>query len=364
MSETKLRKALYNLGIWRHRPALSVRLIIALFAMALPTQAQDILSERVRLVGRFHSEPSKITAEWPGSLIEIRFEGTQLDVTISDSGNNSIIVEVDGKPRLLDTQLGEHTYSIVNGENPSNHVVRIIKRTEAAFGKISLTRIWTDGSFMSPIRNRKKILVLGDSISTGYGVEGADTNCGFEAEFENQYLTYAAVAARNLDADIVTLAVSGAGLVRNYNGETQRTMTQLLYQLLPSSSVPAPLPLAEVVVVHLGTNDFADGARPNDFIAAYETLLKEVQATSPDAMIYATMGPMLRPEDQNAAVVAIESAVVKRHLEGDDNVAMIRFGWQPDPEDLGCDWHPSAKAHARMAIELEQRIRKDINWEN
>ena len=158
MSETKLRKALYNLGIWRHRPALSVRLIIALFAMSLPTQAQDILSERVRLVGRFHSEPSKITAEWPGSLIEIRFEGTQLDVTISDSGNNSIIVEVDGKPRLLDTQLGEHTYSIVNGENPSNHVVRIIKRTEAAFGKISLTRIWTDGSFMSPIRNRRRIL--------------------------------------------------------------------------------------------------------------------------------------------------------------------------------------------------------------
>lgn len=338
------------------------RLGLILIFLAPPIQAQNISDDGVRLVGRFHGLPNEITAEWPGSLIEIRFEGARLDVTISDSGNNRLIVEIDGKPRPLEMKSGKHTYSVLDDESPANHTVRLIKGTESAFGRTSVTGIWTDGKFMPPITGRRRILVLGDSISAGYGVEGPDTECGFEANFENQYLTYAAVAARTLDADVVTLAVSGAGLIRNYNGDTKTTMAQLLYRLLPSYSLPAPLPSADVVVVHLGTNDFADGARPSGFIDAYEALLKDVRSTSPEAMIYAAMGPMLRPEDQDAAVAVIKAAVAARHREGDDNVAMIRFGWQTDFDDLGCDWHPNVKAHARMAIELEQRIREDVGW--
>lgn len=349
--------------MWSRRIALST-LGLALFATAVPVWAQHSLIENVRLVGRFHVEPDRIAAEWPGSLIEIRFEGARLDVTIHDAGTNDLVVEVDGEPKRLETRPGEHVYTVVDDDALATHIVRIIRRTEAAFGRTELRSIWTDGQPLPPLEGRRRILVLGDSISAGYGVEGLDTNCGFEADLENQYLTYAAVAARNLDADLVTLAVSGAGLVRKYNGSTRLTMAQTVHRLLPSSPEPeAPLPPAEAVVVHLGTNDFADGARPEEFIDAYETLLGEVRASSPSAMIYAAMGPMLRPEDQDAAVAAIEKAVDARHSGGDKQVATIRFNWHTGPEDWGCDWHPSVIAHARMADELERRIRSDIEWE-
>lgn len=345
------------------KTALSAALWLVLFTTALPAWAQSDLSRSVRLVGRFHIEPNRITAEWPGSLIEIRFEGARLDVTIYDAGENDLVVEVDGEPRRLETKPGEHTYSVVDNDTPSTHLIRLIRRTESAFGRTDLTNIWTDGQFLPPLPDRRRILVVGDSISAGYGVEGMSPDCGFEADLENQYMTFGAIAARNFNADIITLAVSGAGLVRNYNGDKQRTMARLVYRLLPSSSAMAPLPSAEVVVVHLGTNDFADGARPEDFTEAYQSLLKEVRTTSPTAMIYAAMGPMLRSDDQDAAVAAIEAAVTARHLKGDGQVSMIRFTSQPKPEDLGCDWHPSTVAQARMADELVRRIRGDIKWE-
>ncbi len=349
----------------RQQIAQSAALTLALSAAALPVWAQDALNENIRLVGRFDVEQNKISAEWPGSLIEIQFEGKRLDVTIhDDTGDNDLVVEVDGEPSRLDTRAGEHTYTVVDESTSTIRVVRLIRRTEAAFGRTDLLNISTDGQILPPLEDRPRMLVVGDSISAGYGVEGTSTECGFDPEFESQYLTYAAVAARNLDADIITLAVSGAGLVRNYNGDTEWTMERLAYRLLPSSSDVAPLPSAEVVVVHLGTNDFADGARPEGFTDAYEALLGDVRATSPTAMIYAAMGPMLSPDDQDAAAAAIETAIAARRAEGDEQVALIRFDWQPVPEDLGCDWHPSAVAQARMADELERRIREDLEWES
>lgn len=347
--------------MWWQMLALPVVFGSALFASGLPVQSQTALSEPLRLVGRFDVRPDQVIAEWPGSLIEIRFEGARLDVTLADSGTNSLVVEVDGVPRRLALSRGVKTYSIIDTDTAALHVVRLIKSTEAVFGRIVLRSIATDGRLLPPLDGRSRILVIGDSISTGYGVEGKTTDCGFEPDLANQYLTYAAVAARKLDADVVTLAVSGAGLVRNFNGDRRGTMGQLMHRVLPSMPAVAPLPTAETVIVHLGTNDFADGARPEGFTEAYRALLKEIRATSPTAMIYAAMGPMLRPEDQAAVITAIKQAVAARQAQGDEKVAEIQFYWPLQARDLGCDWHPSAMAHARMAEALAQRIREDRN---
>lgn len=347
---------------WRYA-RLAAGLIVLLTGASIPAFAAEGLSDSVRLVGRFQVTPDGIAAEWPGSVIEIRFHGARLDADITAAGEYNLLVEVDGAARALKTTAGEHDYALVSGATPSDHVVRLIRRTEAAFGPTVLKGVTTDGQILPPAGDRRRLLVIGDSISAGYGVEGPGTGCGFEARFENQYLAYGAVAARKMNADNITLAISGAGLVRNYNGATTGTMGNLVHHLLPSSAEIAPLPPADVVVVHLGTNDFADGARPAGFVAAYEALLREVRDSSPNAMIYAAMGPMLRPDDQQAAVTAIEASVAARHDAGDAKVSLIRFGWRPDPADLGCDWHPSAAAQARMADQLEERIMHDTGWE-
>ncbi|MGR3410006.1 MAG: hypothetical protein ACU0DH_06220, partial [Paracoccus sp. (in: a-proteobacteria)] len=100
--------------IWNQMRVLLTRLGLIMAFLASPIQAQNISDNVVRLVGRFHGLPNEITAEWPGSLIEIRFEGARLDVTISDSGNNRLIVEIDGKPRPLEMKSGKHTYSVLD----------------------------------------------------------------------------------------------------------------------------------------------------------------------------------------------------------------------------------------------------------
>lgn len=144
--------------IYKYNLMFLICISLCFFYAGLPAKAQDTLNENIRLVGRFHREPNKISAEWPRSMVEIRFEGSQLDVTIFDSGENYLAIEVDGNPRLLKTQRGEHTYSIVNNENISGHVVRLIKRTEAAFGQVIFRSWWTDGNFTTPIEERKKYL--------------------------------------------------------------------------------------------------------------------------------------------------------------------------------------------------------------
>lgn len=345
--------------MWLTKLAWLVMLGSALFFVGLPPRTHDGLSAHVRLVGRFQIGNDWITSEWPGSLMEIRFTGAQLSVTIQDSGNNDFMVEINGEPERLRTRMGTHVYAIVDEKVPSNYVVRLIRTTEASFGRTTLRSIQTDGELLPPRVDRTKVLSIGDSISTGYGVEGPSTRCTLGPEFQNQYQTFAAVAARNLDADIVTLAISGVGLVRNYDGNTRRVMARLVRRLLPSIPIMAPSPIADVVVIHLGTNDFLGGARPEQFSEVYEDLLKEIRTTSPDAMIYAAIGPMLSLDDQDAAMAEIQSAVSARLLQGERQVRTLRFSSQPD---TGCDGHPGMITHSQMAEILEKKIREDMKW--
>jgi hypothetical protein len=56
------------------------------------------------------------------------------------------------------------------------------------------------------------VLFIGDSITAGYGVLCNVSEAPFTAETESAYHTYAAVAARALDADAHVIAYSGKGV--------------------------------------------------------------------------------------------------------------------------------------------------------
>jgi lysophospholipase L1-like esterase len=316
-----------------------------------------------RLVGRFLATGTEATFEWPGTAIEVEFQGAWLDVVLDDTGRNSMVVDVDGSVSRLDLKKGEHTYRVLSDTVAARHAVRLVRRTEASFGATVLKDIRTDGSFLPPQPKTRSFLVIGDSISAGYGVEGKDAKCRFSADTENQYLTFAAVVARRFGADVTTLAASGKGLVRNYDGSTTATMSDLYTRLLPSRPDREQLPDTSVIVVHLGSNDFSSGARPPDFVARYADLLAQLRANAPDAMIYAGIGPMLWGADLDAAVSAVNEAVAVRRAAGERKIAPIKFDSPQGVASRGCDSHPNEIGQGHMADELEARVKADLGWE-
>ncbi|MDX8513256.1 SGNH/GDSL hydrolase family protein [Mesorhizobium captivum] len=346
----------------RAQATLIAALLLVVGFAAWPTYAAEPALNNARLIGRFLDAGDQAVFEWPGSAIEFAFEGSWLDVVLDDRGKNSLVLDVDGKLSRIDLKKGSNTYRLVATQGADRHSVRLVRRTEAFFGTTTLKDVRTDGTLLQPEPKKRSLLVIGDSISAGYGIEGMDAKCKFSADTENQYLTYAAIAARRYDADVITLAASGKGLVRNFRGAKGRTMADLYDRILPSRRDRETLPKTDVIIVHLGTNDFSGGARPANFAASYAELLAKLRANAPDAMIYAGFGPLLTGEDFAAADKAVGDVVKQRRDAGDSKTAMIRFTEPPGASLRGCDWHPNEAGQQRMANQLEDRIEADLGW--
>jgi len=326
--------------------------------------AQQQAAEEVRFVGRFvHRSPSVAVFAWPGSMIEIGFSGSWLDVSFHDTGRNSMVVEIDGKPSRLDLKKGKSTYRLVSGFPQGKHIVRLIRRTEPLFGPTAFMGAASDGTFFAPPERDRRLFIIGDSISAGYGVEGETTSCKFSADTENQYLTFGAITARMFDADVITSAVSGKGLVRNHDGNAKNTMPEIYLRGLPAQPGNLPFPRSDVIVVHLGTNDFSNGARPSRFAERYAAFLAELRRNDPDAMIYAAIGPLLWGDDLAAATKAVKEAVEARVAAGDEMVSFIGFEDPAEEGVRGCDWHPNSVGQQHMASILSERIEADLQWE-
>lgn len=160
---------------------------------------------RVRYVGRFDTtDPAGPRCAWSASSVMLKFQGTGLNVKLGDGSSNAYQVVVDGKPAaVLTPKGGTHVYSVYRGTG-GPHTVSLVKRTEALFGTTPFLgfQLARGGSLLPlPARPRRRLEVIGDSISCGYGNEARDQTEHFSAATENAYLTYGAIAARTLGAE-------------------------------------------------------------------------------------------------------------------------------------------------------------------
>jgi lysophospholipase L1-like esterase len=215
----------------------------------------------------------------------------------------------------------------------------------------------------TPAAPGRRILVIGDSITSGYGVEGLDRTCAYSHATQNADLAYPALTARTFGADLHSISVDGRGLVRNYEGDDP-SMDQVAWRVLPDSTSrwPAAAYEPQVVVVNLGTSDFTDGDPGEGFDNAYIGLLGKLRAAYPVARIYAAFGPMLDGESYDAARASIYAAVEERRLDRDARVSFVEFPSAVEGRRFGCDWHPGLDAHRAMASRLEDLIEKDLGW--
>lgn len=319
-----------------------------------------------RFTGRFDtSTPGAAVFAWSGSAIALRFTGSAIGVTLSDGGNNRFDVVVDGVSRLLAPKAGKNLYSLASGLSDGPHSVSIARRTEAFFGETTFhgfdvpESAWLPGDLPT-----RRLEVIGDSISAGYGNEGKNP-CSFEAATENHSLSYESLAARALSAQLHTEAWSGIGVLRNVDGTTTDTMPKRYARTLPeraASSWDFAKFQPHALVVNLGTNDFAGGDPGPAFQAAYASFVAELRGHYPEARIYLAVGSMLDGSAHTKAASYLSAVISARASAGDADLALLDLGTQLAADDYGCDYHPNLVTHQKMADKLVVALRADLGW--
>ena len=168
------------------------------------------------------------------------------------------------QPTLATTQ-GSQTYTVVQGLAAGEHVVQMLRQTEGFFGPTSVEEVQIDGQLLAPPSVTRRIEVLGDSITCGYGDEGTDQSCNFSPETENHYLTYESIVARKLGAELSTIAWSGKGVIYNYGDDTNEPLPTLYGRTIPTEDGDWTFAWQpDVVLINLGTNDVSTDNDPTE----------------------------------------------------------------------------------------------------
>ncbi len=314
----------------------------------------------VRLVGRFEDATGGPRFAWSGSQIRARFSGTGARLKLSAPNNAQFEVVVDGTVQpMLDPVAGTTLYPIATGLSPGTHDVVIWRRTEAFFGIAQYQGIEIDGELLAPEPTpSRRIEIVGDSITCGYGDEGTSAACDFSADTENHYRTYGAIAARALGADLVTTCWSGLGMYRNYGGDTTGTMPERWPRTFPQNDTSTwdfAKYVPDVVVINLGTNDFAKGDPGTAYRDAYLAFVKKLRVTYPPAQIVAII-PVAGAKKYIDAMLATLTS------EGETKVTSLQLSAITTADGWGCDYHPTVVTHARWGKELETALRTRLSF--
>jgi lysophospholipase L1-like esterase len=313
-----------------------------------------------------------------GAFFETAFRGTCCAVLLENQdlyGNhNYISVVVDGNYLGRIRIDGEkRQYTIAEGLKDTVHTLLVCKATESQIGYVDFTGLICDEIVPRPVIRKRKIEFIGNSITCGMGLDMSGVPCDSGKWFDqhNAYLAYGPLTARALDADWLLSAVSGIGVIRNWNspGPVMPAVYGNLFLNTDSTVLwnrDAYVP--DLVSICLGTNDFSDGdgtvlRQPPDsaaFVDAYVRFVRQIRRRYPEAEICLLTSPM-NPGEKSVRLENFIRSVLNRLRNAcqDDRVHMFVF---PESYTGGCDYHPDEAEHRKMAAELLPFYKKVMSW--
>jgi len=328
-----------------------------------PTDAGDTAAPGVRIVARsaLGTTSGAVRFSWPGVSIQGRFAGTQVSANLDDGNNaNRFTVAVDNGTPTTVTTTSATTLLLASGLTDGSHDLVIWRNTEASIGVtefMGLSGFGTGGGLSSPAAApNRRLEVVGDSLSVGAGVEG-DAACpnGINA-YTNNYLAYGSVAARAVGADVSTIAWSGIGVYRNYDGSTTDTMPVRYPYAIPNDDTPWNFSLyqPDVVVINLGTNDFGQGDPGTPYEDAYVAFVQTIRSKYANAyFILIDMYGGIRLTRVNDVVAALKSG-------GETKVEVVSVSSAQN--NLGCNQHPNVAGQAAMGQVLAASLQALMGW--
>jgi lysophospholipase L1-like esterase len=251
----------------------------------------------------------------------------------------------------------------VSGLTNSAHDIRIELVTESQVAPDSFGGFFLPpgGKALSLRRRRaRQIEFIGDSYTVGYGNLSAKSQCTTDEVWSttDNSQAFGPLTAKHYDADYQINAISGHGIVRNYNGS-------------PGDPVPVAYPFVlfdkqapyrdkawrpQILVIGLGTNDFSTPLTPGekwpsredlhaDYEATYVRFVLDLRARNPRAFF------ILMATDGAQGEIQSEVKTVLTRLEsaGEKRIAFIPMNGLAM---TGCHFHPSTADDKAVSDEL------------
>jgi len=321
---------------------------------------------KINIYGRVKKDNIKkeLTFYHSGSAFECIFKGTEFKATIYSESTITpcayVKVFIDGTSYSvpLDGAATDKVYTLASGLADGVHYIKVVKITEECYGPMILKNVEAN-SFITPdAKPTLKIEVYGDSITSGYGILGKSTDTKNTGDNEDCTLTYAYLAAQNLNAQINMFAYQGISLsipgwydfllkdIYAYYGNTYKKGWNF------SDYVP------DVIVIYLGTNDSyglsQSKGTATKFLQDYRTFINGLLQKSPDAQIICCYGML----SMNSSLVDKIKDLPSYYKDG--NVHALKLDATQSGE-YGANGHPNTAANARAAITLTNYIQEVLN---
>lgn len=339
--------------------------------------------KNVKLLGRTFMHDDILWASYTASGIEFKYEkATKVEIalvgdyTSGKSGQKSNYPKYSVFVNDVEYEMGmlseKEKIISIDVDKSETGVIRVNKVSESANSTMGIKSVTTDGKIRPAAKKKLNIQFIGDSITCGYGVEGAMGD-SFSTSNENGLKTYAYKAAQKLDADYTMVSYSGYGVVSGYTTSGKANTASLLpkyYDKLGNSGAAInggtkvntftwdfSKDKFDFVVINLGTNDNSYVAgkadRKTEFENGYVSFLKTIREKNPKAYIICSLGMM--GQDLYGS---IEKAVSVYSAEtGDKNVGCLKFDVQDANKDgVAVDWHPTEATHEKASQKLVDYI--------
>ena len=303
----------------------------------------------------------------------------QGDRTVDEDGDTELRawfeIRVDGKTVLRnEMDSAEKTVTVFDEPLAGNHEVRLIKLTESTSSLLGIRDIVSDGTLLPVEMPEKKLLVIGDSITCGYGVHGNLTQ-QFMTSTEDATAAYGWLTAEKLGMDVQLVSFSGFGIISGYTDNgiiNQKELVPTYYEKCGlnahtfadgthAQDVPWDFSQYEAdwIVVNLGTNDLSycldDTGKKEWCRDEYTKFLKTVRSHDPKANILCILGVM------GTGLNSYMSEAVRAYsLEtGDRKIRALELDEQDQQTDgVGTNWHPSLITQKKLADRVSNEIRK------
>jgi len=227
-----------------------------------------------------------------------------------------LTVYVDGErlpDRLVVDKAGSVNVTVAEDLEAGDHTISIYRANENYQGKMYVRGvILPEGTtaLAAPANKDKYIEVIGDSITSGWGIHpysGSETATSLR---EDGTKTYAFLTKEALDTDISVISQSGIGIACHANGNTDGTMDMVYPVINYSHGYKDEYNFArqpDIVIINIGTNDnyaLTYGTMTaTEVKEKFKNFLYYVREKNPAANIIWVYGMMLPAESEMNTVI-------------------------------------------------------------